>query len=340
MRVPAWCDLQVQMIDRPRRSGLLAVDDGHRVYWEEWGDPDGVPALHVHGGPGGGLGTSGYRQRFDQDITRVVGFEQRGCGRSTPSAGETGVSLADNDTSRLIDDMEALRLHLDIDAWILNGVSWGSTLALAYAQAHPEQVLGIVLYAVTTTSRAEVDWITEGIGTVFPEAWDRFAGHAEQAGIGYRRGEGRLVEAYAGLLASRDQLVQDAASREWALWEDTHVSIGAGGFRRHLRWEDGRFRRTFARLTTHYWSHDGFCDPPLLQGMSRLEGIRGTLIHGRRDISSPAATAWQLHRAWPGSDLVIDEGDGHGGLSMTARCLAANTELARAQRGRRGRSGS
>ena len=317
----------MEIIDGPDRRGLLPVGDGHRVYWEEWGNPEGIPALHVHGGPGGGLATSGYRQRFDLDVTRVVGFEQRGCGRSTPSAGEMGASLVGNDTAHLIDDMERVRVHLGIDAWILNGVSWGSTLALAYAQAHPERVLGIVLCAVTTTSRAEVDWITEGMGAIFPEAWDRFAGHAEQAGIGYRRGQGRLVEAYAELLASPDPTVQDAASREWARWEDTHVSIGAGGFHPSPRWDDDRFRRTFARLTTHYWSHDGFCDPPILQRMERLAGIRGTLIHGRRDISSPAATAWQLHRAWPGSDLLIDEGDGHGGGSMTARCYAANRDL-------------
>ena len=313
--------------EEANRSGLLAVGDGQSVYWEEWGNPDGVPALYVHGGPGGTLGASTYRHRFDLSRTRVVGFEQRGCGRSTPHVSDPNVSLAANDTPHLVADMEALREHLGVDAWVVNGVSWGSTLALAYAQAHPDRVRGVVLYAVTTTSRAEVDWVTEGVGAIYPEAWDRFAGHAERAGIGYRRGEGRLVEAYARLVESPDPGVRDAATREWALWEDTHVSIGAGGFRVDPRWEDDRFRLAFLRLTAHYWSHDGFCDPPLLARMDRLHGIPGTLIQGRRDISSPAVTAWRLHRAWPGSTLVVDEGDGHGGATMVQRWVAANAAL-------------
>ena len=139
-------------------------------------------------------------------------------------------SLSTNTMSPLIEDVEQLREHLGIDAWLVNGASWGSTLDLAYAQVHPEHVLGIVLFAVTTSSRREVDWITEGVGAVFPEAWDRFAGHAERSGVGYERGRQRLVEAYASLMESPDPAVRDAASREWAPWEDTHVAIGAGGF--------------------------------------------------------------------------------------------------------------
>ena len=314
--------------EEPLARGMLDVGGDQRIYWEEWGSPDGVPALYAHGGPGGGLRSSEYRNRFDLARTRVVGFEQRGCGRSRPHASDPSTSLATNTTAHLIRDIERLRERLGIDAWIINGVSWGSTLALAYAQAHPERVLGIVLLAVTTTSRREVDWITEGISAVFPEAWDRFAGHAEQSGIGYARGEGRLVEAYARLLESPDPAVQDAASREWALWEDTHVSIGAGGLRRDPRWDDERFRLAFSRLTAHYWSHDGFCQPPILERMERLRRISGILIHGRRDISSPAITAWQLHRRWPESTLRIDEGAGHGGVSMSDCWNEANHELA------------
>jgi proline iminopeptidase len=259
---------------------------------------------------------------------RVVGFEQRGCGRSTPHVSDPSVSLCTQTTPHLIRDVECLRGHLGIEAWFVNGVSWGSTLALAYAQAHPDRVLGMVLFAVTTTSRREVDWITEGVGMMFPEAWDRFASHAENAGIGYQRGRGRLVEAYARLMEAADPVVRDAASQEWALWEDTHVSIGAGGFHRDPRWRDVRFRHAFLRLTGHYWSHDGFCDPPLLDGMSRLTGIPGVLIHGRRDISSPLLTAWDLHRRWPGSALMIDEGNGHGGPSMVRRWRDANDRFA------------
>jgi proline iminopeptidase len=156
------------------------------------------------------------------------------------------VSLRAHTTAHLIRDIEALRDHLGIAAWIVNGVSWGSTLALAYAQAHPDRVRGVVLYAVTSTSRAEVDWITEGVGAIFPEAWDRFTGHAESAAIGYRRGAGRLVEAYAQLMESPDPRVSEAASQEWALWEDTHISSGAGGFQRNPRWDDPRFRHAFS----------------------------------------------------------------------------------------------
>jgi proline iminopeptidase len=308
-------------------KGLLDVGDGQQMWWEEWGTPDGTPALHLHGGPGSGVWLSGYRHRFDLATTRVVGLEQRGCGRSTPHASEPAVSLAQQTTQHLVADIERLRQHLAVEAWLVNGISWGSTLALAYAQAHPDRVLGVLLYAVTTTSRREVDWITEGVGAVFPEAWDRLAGHAEAAGIGYRRGHGRLVQAYATLMESPDPAIREAASQEWALWEDTHVSIGAGGFERDARWDDASARLAFVRLTTHYWSHDGFCDPPLSERMDRLNGIPATLIHGRRDISSPLVTAWQLHRRWPGSRLVVDEGGGHGGSSMVERCRVENSRL-------------
>jgi proline iminopeptidase len=173
--------------DEPRVHGMLDVGHGQQIYWEEWGSPDGFPALYVHGGPGGGLRTSVYPNRFDLTGTRLIGFEQRGCGRSTPRASDVSTSLSTNTRSHLIADVEQLREHLGLDAWLVNGVSWGATLALAYAQAPHEHVLGIVLFTVTTTSRSEVDWITEGVGAVFPEAWDRFAGHAERSGVGYER---------------------------------------------------------------------------------------------------------------------------------------------------------
>lgn len=315
------------MSEEPRDGGLLDVGDGHRIYWEEWGAADGVPALYLHGGPGGGLRSSQYRKRFDLDRTRVVAFEQRGCGRSTPHASDVATSLETNTTAHLIEDIERLREHRGIDAWILNGVSWGTTLALAYAQAYPDRVRGMVLFAVTTTSPREVEWVTEGVGAVFPEAWDRFARHAELSGLGYKRGQGRLVDAYARLLESPDERVRDAASQEWALWEDTHISIGAGGFQRDQRWEDARFRLAFVRLTAHYWSHHGFCDPPLLERMERLDGMPAVLIHGRRDISSPLETAWRIHQAWPSSELIVHEGDGHGGASMIEHWRAANDRL-------------
>jgi proline iminopeptidase len=309
-------------------SGLLPVGDGHEVFWEESGSPVGIPAVYLHGGPGGTLRAGSYRGKFDPARFRIIGLEQRGCGRSRPLVTTPGYDLAQNTTAHLVADLELLRAHLGVDRWLLNGVSWGSTLALAYAQAHPQRVLGIVIMAVTTTSRFEVDWITETVGAVFPEAWDRLASHAEESGIGYRRGHGRLIEAYAGLLASPDPSVRDAASEAWAEWEDHHVSIGAGGFHRDPRWEDPQFRHCFAMLVTHYWAHDGFLDPPILDRMDHLGSIPATLIHGRRDISGPLLTAWRLHRAWPGSELIVDEGEGHGGDSMVETWAGANSRHA------------
>lgn len=315
------------MTDRPVAQGRLATADGQRISWVEWGVSDGVPAVYVHGGPGGGLGSHGYRHRFDLSRTRLIGFDQRGCGLSLPHAADPATSLEANTTAHLIADMETLREARGVDRWIVNGVSWGSTLALAYAQAHPERVLGMVLFAVTTTSRAEVDWITEGVGSVYPEAWDRFASFAENAGIGYERGRGRLVEAYARLLGSDDSALRDAASHEWALWEDTHISLGIGGFRRDPRWDDDAHRLAFARLTSHYWANDGFLDPPVLECVDRLCGIDATLIHGRADVSGPVRTAWELHRRWRGSRLFVEESDGHGGAAMARRWDEANARL-------------
>ena len=306
---------------------MLDVSDDQRIYYEESGSQDGAPALFLHGGPGGTLATSRYRTRFPLDRTRLVSFEQRGCGRSTPHAADPATSLAVNTTAHLIDDIEQLRDHLGIDRWIVNGISWGSTLALAYAQAHPERVASLVLVAVTAGSRREIDWITEGVGRVFPEAWDQFAKHAEQADVDYQRRDDRIIDAYARLMESTDANVRDGASRAWSLWEDTHISIGAGGLRRDPRWDDDHFRTAFYRLTAHYWRADCFCDPPLLNRMDRLADVPGYLIHGRRDISSPVETAWLLHRSWPGSKLIVDEGDGHGGTSLAQHWSAANREL-------------
>lgn len=311
----------------PNRSGLLALD-GQQVYWEEWGNPTGIPAVYLHGGPGGGLGRSSYRSEFDLDRYRVIGLEQRGCGRSVPLAGEAAHDLRANTTQRLIEDMEALRLHLGIERWLLNGVSWGSTLAIAYAQAHPERVSGAVLMAVTTTSEAEVAWITETVGAIFPEEWDRFAAHAETAGIGFRRGHSRLVDAYAQLLTHPDAAVRDAASRAWARWEDVHISLPAGGVHPDPHWDDDSFRLPFATLTSHYWSHNGFCDPPLLQRMERISHIPAILIHGRADVSGPVRTAWEVHQRWTASTLRVIEDEGHGGFAMVGAWKQALATLA------------
>ncbi len=337
-----------------RHEGMLAVGDGHEIHWEESGAPDGVPTLYLHGGPGGRL-TPGYRRSSPEDRARIIGLSQRGAGRSTPTAGPPGaVDLAAQTTAHLVADLELLREHLGIGTWIVQGVSWGSTLALAYAQAHPERVLGVVLFAVTSTSRREVDWITEGVGALYPEAWDAFAALAESRGGFDRRDRSaqrrRLVEAYRQMLIGDDPDLVDLAARTWMTWEDAHIGIGGGGpSTSHAGVPDARvtaYERGFARLVTHYWAHDGFvadwavpwgAEPGsgLLGGMPRLTGIPGVLIHGRRDVSGPALTAWELHRAWPDSELIVVEEEGHGGEEMGAHWREAVTRMVDARPARR-----
>ncbi len=255
-------------------------------------------------------------------------MDQRGCGRSTPHVTTPSYDLSQNTTAELLDDLERLREHLNINCWLLNGVSCGSTLAFAYAQRYPQRVLGIVVFAVRTDGRFEIDWITEGVAAIYPEAWDRLATHAERAAVGYRRGSGRLIEAYARLMSDADPAVRDGAAAAWVEWEDHHISLAAGEVQRNPHWEDLEYRNVFATLVTHYWANDFFLDPPILDRMDRLAGILSTLIHGRRDVSGPAVIAWRLHRAWPDSELIICETDGHGGPTMVEQMCFANSRHA------------
>ena len=203
----------------PSDAGFLSVVDGNEIYWETSGNPDGKPALYLHGGPGSGLRSGSYRRHFDPQKYRIVGIDQRGCGRSRPLTTDALDELPRNTTQSLIEDIEAVRRHLDVKTWLVSGVSWGTTLALAYAQTHPERVSALVLVAVTTTSREEVDWICEGVGRIFPEAWQRF----EQASN--RRDGERIVEAYARRLAMSDMQDRLRAAHAWNDWELTHISL-------------------------------------------------------------------------------------------------------------------
>lgn len=311
----------------PRISGVLDVE-GQEVYWEQSGSPEGIPALYLHGGPGSGLGNGDYLDRFDLGRYRVIGLEQRGCGRSRPLAGSAEHDLAQNTTQRLIDDIELLREQLEVPAWIVNGVSWGSTLALAYAQAHPQRVLGMVLMAVTTTRADEVSWITEGCQSIYPEAWDKLATFVEGRHPEFRRGHRPIVAAVSELLGTADEAERGEVCLAWGEWEDTHVAIGAGGYSPSDRWADAERGIPFAILVTHYWSNHGFLELPILSQVGRIAHIPAHLIHGRRDISGPAQTAWLLHQQWPASVLTIVEDEGHGGPKMVAAWARANTELA------------
>lgn len=306
----------------PFDHGSLVRPDGAELYWEASGNPRGAPALHLHGGPGSGLGRGGYRRKFDPDRFMVIGLDQRGCGRSRPWAIDDLAHLDANTTQAVISDIEALRDHLGVTAWVVHGVSWGSTLALAYALEHSDRVTGLVLTAVTSGSREEIDWLTEGVGTVFPEAWQRFASAASD-------GE-RVVEAYAGLLRSPDPRVRSEAAEEWDRWESTHVSLDPAW--RPGRWrEDPRERENTATLVTHYWAHDCFLTGQrrVINRAHELDPIPGVLIHGRHDVSGPAITPWRLHQRWESSTLTVVEAEGHGGAEMSELSCAALDALAR-----------
>jgi proline iminopeptidase len=306
----------------PHQHGMLDVGDGNFVYWEVCGNPAGKPAVVVHGGPGSGC-SPGWRRLFDPDAYRVVQFDQRGCGRSTPHASDPAADLAVNTTPHLIADLELLRRHLGIERWLLLGGSWGSTLGLAYAEQYPARVTEIVLGAITSGRRREIDWITQDVGRLFPEEWDRF-----RAGVPEAERDGRLVEAYARLLNHPDPAVRDRAARDWCDWEDAHVSLHQR--RRSPRYDDPVFRMAFARLVTHYWSNDCFlADGVVLREAGRLSGIPGVLVHGRWDVSGPLETAWQLSRAWPDSELTVVAGAGHFGPGMPELLVAATDRFAK-----------
>jgi proline iminopeptidase len=292
----------------PFASGLLNVAHGNEIYWEVSGNPSGKPALYLHGGPGSGLGSGSYRRRFDPQKYLIVGLDQRGCGRSRPLGTENISELHYNTTQTLIEDIEAIRRHLDIETWLVSGASWGSTLALAYAQAHPNSVSELVLVAVTTTSRDEVDWITEGVGRWFPEAWQRF-----ERASGRRDGE-RVVEAYARRLATSNVQDRLRAARAWNDWETTHLSLDPNWVPIDQRFDE-KAGLAFATLVTHYWSNDGFLQngKEIFSRVSSIGHIPAVLIHGRRDISGPVITPWNLHQLWPGSRLLIVESEGQGG---------------------------
>jgi proline iminopeptidase len=289
----------------PYDSGVLDVGDGNRVYWEVCGHPDGVPAVAVHGGPGSGC-APGMRRLFDPEKYRLVLFDQRGCGRSTPHASDPSVDLATNTTDHLIADMELLRVHLGVDRWVVAGWSWGTTLALAYAEERPERVAALVLTAVTTTTAREVQWITRDVGRVFPAEWARF-----RAGAPAAERDGSLVDAYAQLLNHPDRAVRKKAARDWCEWEDSHINLGPEP-RPWLVNKEPNFRMCFARLVTHYWRHAAWRgEGELLRGAAKIAHIPAALIHGRLDVSGPPDIAWELAQAWPAAQLHIVPGMGH-----------------------------
>jgi proline iminopeptidase len=289
----------------PYDHGMLAVRDGNELYWEVCGNPRGKPAVVLHGGPGSGCST-GQRRYFDPAAYRIVLFDQRQCGRSTPHASDPATDLSTNTTEHLIADIERLREHLGIERWLVWGGSWGATLALAYAERHPQRVSEILLVAVTNTRHSEIEWLYYGAGAFFPEQWERFRDAVPEAN---RAGD--LVEAYRRLLEDPDPAVRLKAANDWCDWEWALVSIDPGA-KPEPRRLTPEFRLAAARIITHYFSHDAWLeDGILLREAGKLAGIPGVMVHGRFDVGSPLITAWQMAKAWPDAELVVVNEAGH-----------------------------
>jgi proline iminopeptidase len=304
---------------RPYRTGHLPVGSGHRIYFEESGNPKGKPVIFLHGGPGGGTEPK-MRRFFNPRKYRIVLFDQRGCGRSRPFA-----SLVDNTTWHLVSDIEALRNHLEIDRWMVFGGSWGSTLSLAYAQQHAARVSELVLRGIFLARRSELDWFyqnPDGAGAIFPDEWDAYAAVIPRS---ERR---NFVQAYYRRLTGRNRKVALRAARAWSIWE---------GATSHLRTDreelaqsgQGRFATALARIECHYFVNRCFFrrDGQLLDDVGRIRRIPAIIVQGRYDVICPMRSAWDLHRAWPQADFRVVADAGHSAFEPgTARELVRATD--------------
>lgn len=306
-------------VGEPSRTGWLAVGDGHELYWEEAGNPEGLPALILHGGPGSGFSASS-RRFFDPTRYRIIGFDQRNAGKSRPSAAEPDVDLSTNTTAHLVADIERLRELFGVTRWVIYGGSWGTTLGLAYAEAYPAQVRAMVFGGVTTTRRSEIDWLYRRMAPLYPAEWERF-----QAGVPVGTPEDGLVAAYNELMFDADPAVRDKAARDFHDWDNAAVSVTAQVGRPSDR-VDPRRMLARGRIVTHFFRHAAWLEEgALLAGAGALKGIPGVLVQGRLDLQGPLVTAWELARAWPDARLVVIDGAGHstGDGGMTEAIVAA-----------------
>jgi proline iminopeptidase len=309
----------------PYEHGTLEVGDGNRVYWETCGNPWGKAAVVLHGGPGSGC-TPWHRRLFDPSAYRVVLFDQRNCGRSTPHASAPDTDLSSNTTASLVADIERSREHLGIERWLVLGGSWGSTLALAYAEAHPSRVTEIILFGVTTGRRKEFDWMFRGgISMLFPEQWERL-----RASVPAPLRDGDIIEAYYRLLRDPDPAICNQAALAWCTWESASPAwppqTGLSP-----RFRNPEYALAFARIVTHYvrnyaWLEDG----SLLRGVGAIADIPGVMINGRFDLQAPIGWAYDLKRVWPRSKLVIVDDAGHDASSagITGEVVRATDQFA------------
>lgn len=285
----------------PYETGTLPVSGIHRIYFEQSGAPDGEPVLFLHGGPGGGC-SAWNRRLFDPEFYRAVLFDQRGCGRSAPHG-----SLHENTTWDLVEDIERLRRRLGIERWLLFGGSWGSTLALAYAQAHPERVTGLIMRGIFLSTEAELDWFYRGgTGQLFPEAWDAFVEPLDEA----ERAD--PLAAWHQRLISGDAQQQLDAARAWASYEIATSRLHSDPSPPR---PDDRFAVAIARIEAHYFVHRSWFEPgQLLRDVDKIAHLPCWIVQGRYDAICPPRTAWRLHRAWHGSELRIVDEAGHSAL--------------------------
>lgn len=306
----------------PFETGRIKVSDLHEIYYEVCGNPAGKPAIVCHGGPGGGI-TPSMRRYFDPAKYRIILFDQRGCGRSTPYA-----ELRENTTWDLVADMEKLRCRLDIGRWLVFGGSWGSTLALAYAQAHPEQVSELVLRGIFTLRREELLWFyQEGASWLFPDAWENYLAPIPAP----ERGD--LIGAYYRRLTGTDEIEKRRAARAWSAWEGGTVSLFPSQERIDSFSADA-FAVAFARIECHYFVNRGFFerDDQLIANIDRIRRIPSVIVQGRYDVCTPMKTAWDLHRAWPEAEfqLISDAGHAASEPGIIDALIRANNRFAAA----------
>jgi proline iminopeptidase len=284
----------------PYDAGSLDVGDGHVLYWELCGSPDGRPAVFLHGGPGGGCNAN-HRRLFDPGRYKILLFDQRGCGRSTPHA-----ALNANTTWHLVSDIERLRDLTRVDRWLVFGGSWGSALALAYAQTHPDRVSALILRGIFTLRALEIDWYYQsGASFLFPDKWEEFLKPIPPE----ERDD--LLAAYHDRLTHADRAVRLEAARAWSKWEaETITLLPDQSLSDEYTGDD--FALAFARIENHYFMNHGFFSHnQLIRDAARLAGIPGVIVQGRYDVATPAVTAWELHKSWPGSEFVIVSDAGH-----------------------------
>ncbi len=304
----------------PYAQGTLHTDDGHHIYWECCGNPEGKPAIFLHGGPGSGCSTD-HRRLFDPQKYNVLLFDQRGCGRSYPHA-----SLENNTTWHLIGDMERLRKEkLKADKMLVFGGSWGSTLALAYAQTHPDHVSELIVRGIFMARPEELHWFyQEGASRLFPDIWENYVAPIPED----ERHD--LIGAYHRRLTGDDPAVQLRAAHSWSQWESNTITLLPSDSHLNAKSSD-RAALAFARIENHYFMNKGFLEPDqLLKNAHRLHGIKGVIVQGRYDVCTPAHTAWQLHRAWPQAEfhMVADAGHAYDEPGILAQLLNATQKFA------------